>query len=244
MFSLLLKDLISDFYLYFFVKNVIFIDNILKKQECISYKSNFIIKMIFCQQFWQFQKRRLEKKKNSFEIFPGSGIEIRGYPLAPTYRYILYWLSSKLTSKMANWNYAKLAPGQVLSKTVCQPLQVPHTLCCFFLSSIWVKWAYKKWQAGIILNYKKILDVNLYTQKNRASVCKTLCPQHLLAPKYGQLNTVPYFHKKIGLYRKVKQVIYSSSPFHIATSNLADKVETPFAKAHNSRKISQHLFKC
>ena len=36
-----------------------------------------------------------------------------------------------------------------------------------------------------------------FTQKNnRASVCKTLCPQHLLAPKYGQVYTVPYFHTK------------------------------------------------
>ena len=157
--------------------------------------------------------------------------------------YILYWLSGKLTSKRASWNYAKLAPGQVLSKTVCQPLKVPHTLCCFLFSSIWVKWAYIKWPAGIILNYKKNSGCQ-FTQKSRASVCKTLCPQHLLTPKYGQVYTMPYFHKKIGLCRKVKQVIYSSSPFHAASSNLADKVEMPFAKVHNSRKTWQHLFKC
>ena len=50
-------------------------------------------------------------------------------------------------------------------------------------------------------------------------------------------------HKKNGLCRKVKQVIYSSSSFQTASSNLADKVEMPFAKVHNSRKIWQHLFK-
>ena len=81
-------------------------------------------------------------------------------------------------------------------QTVCQPLHVPHTLCWFFFSSIWVKWAYKRWRAGIILNYKKKFWMSIYTQKNRASVCKTLYPQHLLAPKYGQVYTVPYFHTK------------------------------------------------
>ena len=86
--------------------------------------------MILLSIILTISKRQLEK--NSFEILPGSGIEIRGCPLGPTYRYILYWLSDKLTSKRTSWNYAKLTSRQVLSKTVCQPLQVPRTLCCFF----------------------------------------------------------------------------------------------------------------
>ena len=145
--------------------------------------------MILLSTILTISKRRPEK--NSFEIPPGSGIEIRGCPFAPpswffrgqlnpesylplgqanlvvkylhrlnqnmyfwnftffimaqymvtlvcfsisyhtTYRYILYWISGKLTSKRASWNYAKLAPGQVLSEIVCPPLQVHHMVFRF-----------------------------------------------------------------------------------------------------------------
>ena len=119
--------------------------------------------MILLSTILTISKRRLEK--NSFEILPGSGIEITGCPLAPTYRYILYWLSGKSTSKRASWNYAKLAPGQVLSKTICQPLQVPHQF---------------EWNEHIKDNELelfwtlKTFWMSIYT-KNWASVCKTLC---------------------------------------------------------------------
>ena len=158
--------------------------------------------MILLSTILTISKRWLDK--NSFEILPGSGIEIRGYPLAPTYRYILYWLSGKLTSKRASWNYANLAPGQVLSKTICQPLQVSHTLCCFFFSSIWVKWAYKKWPAGIILNYKKILDVNLH-KKREPVFFKTLCPQHLLALNMAKFTQCLISTKKLDFAEKLNR---------------------------------------
>ena len=115
--------------------------------------------MILLSTILTISKRRLEK--NSFDILPGSGIEISGCPLASTYRYILFRLSGKLTSKRASWNYAKLAPRHVLSKTVCQPLQIRHTLCCFFLFINLSEMSIQRWRAGIILTYKKILDVNL-----------------------------------------------------------------------------------
>ena len=37
---------------------------------------------------------------------------------------------------------------------------------------------------------KKKMDVNLHKKKTTASVCKTLCPQHLLAPKYSQSKKI------------------------------------------------------
>ena len=52
--------------------------------------------------------------------------------------------------------------------------------------------------------------MSIFTKKNRASVCKTLhvYPQHLLAPKYGNFTQCLISTQKIGLCRKVKQVIY------------------------------------
>ena len=88
----------------------------------------------------------------------------------------------------------------------------------------------------LILTIKKS-GCQFTQKKNRANVCKTLCPQHLLAPKYGQVYTVPYFHKKNWLCRNVKQVIYSSFPFQTVSSTLADKVETPFAKSTTLEKF-------
>ena len=88
-----------------------------------SYHSNFIIKMILLSTILTISKRRLEK--NSFEILPGSGIEIRGCPLAPTYRHILYWLSGKLTSKRAVEIMPSLPPGKCFPK--------PYVNSCRFL---------------------------------------------------------------------------------------------------------------
>ena len=184
---------------------------------------------------------RLEK--NNFEILPGSWIEIRGCPLAHTYRYILYLLSGKLTSKRASWNYAKLAPVQVLSKTVCQPLQVPHTLVVFsFHQFEWNEqtkddepelfWTIKT--SGCQFTHKKNIEP-VFVKYYALSICLLLN-----MAKFTQclISTKPF-----GLCRKAKHVIYSSSPFQTASSNLADKVEMPFAKVHNSRKIWQHLLK-
>ena len=158
--------------------------------------------MILLSTILTISKRRPEK--NSFEILPGSGIEIRGRLLAPTYRYILYCISGKLTSKRASWNYAKLALGQVLSKTVRQPLQVPHTLCWFFFISIWVKWAYKTWRAGIILNYKKILDVNLHKNIEPVFV-KHYVPNICLPLNMPSLHSALFPHKNLDFAEKLKR---------------------------------------
>ena len=88
-------------------------------------------------------------------------VKLACFSISPhtTYWYILIWLSDKLTSKRASWNYAKLAPlGKCFPKSYVNPCRF---LIHFVFSSIWVKWAYKRWRVGIILNCKKNLDVNL-----------------------------------------------------------------------------------
>ena len=61
--------------------------------------------------------------------------------------------------------------------------------------------------------------------------------------KFTQCLTSKKKKKKKTKLDVVEKLIYSSSPFQTASSNLADKGEMPFAKVHNSRKIWQHLSK-
>ena len=81
--------------------------------------------------------------------------------------------------------------------------------------------------------YTKILE-SVFVKHYAPNICLPL-----IMAKFAQCRTST---KIIGLCRKIKQVMYSSSSFQTASSNLADKVEMPFAKVQNSRKIWQHLF--
>ena len=56
--------------------------------------------------------------------------------------------------------------------------------------------------------------------KTRADVCKTLCPQHMLAPKDGQVCTVPKFPI---LFLFTQKLIRYSTHHHL----LADQVSSP-----------------
>ena len=80
-------------------------------------------------------------------------------------------------------------------------------------------------------------------KETRAGVCKTLCPKHLLVPKYGQICSVVIPQKKKKNWTLLKRLIgnlliipYQLAKFQTSSSNLADKVGMPFAKGHNSRK--------
>ena len=92
-----------------------------------------------------------------------------------------------------------LTPGQVLSKIVCQPVQVPHTLCWVFFSSIEWNEHTKGDELELFWTIKK--PRCQFTQKTRASVCKTLYPQHLLAPKYG-LHSAVFPQKNLDFAQK------------------------------------------
>ena len=61
--------------------------------------------------------------------------------------YILYWLPGKLTIKRASWNYAKLAPWQVLSKIVCQPLLLLELLCVNYST---IPWFFRQWRVSTL----------------------------------------------------------------------------------------------
>ena len=92
----------------------------------------------------------------TFFIMPHYMVKLVCFSSFPhtTYRYILIWLLDKLTSKTASCNYAKLP-----SLAKCFPksyINLCRFLIHFVFSSIRVKWAYKRWRAGIILNYKNI----------------------------------------------------------------------------------------
>ena len=180
-------------------------------------------------------KRWLEK--NSFEILPGSGIEIRGSPLDPTYRYILYWLSGKLTSKRPS-----LPPGKCFPKPFVNPCRfLIHFVGFSFYQFEWIEhtkddelklfWMIKKFW---MLIYTKILEP-MFVKHYAPNTC---LPLNMAKFRQCRIST-----KIIGLCRKVKQVIYSSSPFQTASSHPADKVEMPFAKVHKSKIIWQYLFK-
>ena len=77
-------------------------------------------------------------------------------------------------------------------------------------------------------------------KKTRAGVCKTLCPQHLLAFKYGQIAraVIPQFFWTLlkRLTCNLFIISYQLTKFQTPSSNLADKVEMPFGKGYNSRK--------
>ena len=134
-----------------------------------------------------------------------------------TYWYILIWLSDKQKGKL---KLCQTCPsGQVLSKIVCQPLQVPHTLYIFINLS---EMSIKRWRAGIILNCKKTSGCQ-FTQKTRASVCKTLCPQHVLAPKYDQ-------SKKISNDQEQIQSDHTSCPQNQKGNHWIQKLTTVYEK--------------
>ena len=86
-------------------------------------------------------------------------------------------------------------------------LQVPHTLCCFFFSSIWMKWAYKRWRAGIFLNYKKILDVNLHKKKIEPVFVKhyMYTPNICLPLNMATLHSALFPHKKLDFAEKLNR---------------------------------------
>ena len=81
-----------------------------------------------------------------------------------------------------------------------------------------------------------------------ADVCKTLCTEHLLAPKYIAKFAAPQFHKNVwtllkSLTGNLFIIPYHLTKFQTPSSNLADKIEMPFAKGHNLRTIGHVLFK-
>ena len=70
----------------------------------------------------------------------------------------------------------------------------------------------------------------LKTQKTRAGVCKTLFPQHLLVPKYGQICSAVIPQKWILLKRLTGNLLiipHQLTKFQNPSSNLPDKVEMP-----------------
>ena len=88
--------------------------------------------------------------------------------------------------------------------------------------------------------------ISILNGKTSASVCKTLCPQSLLAPEDGQICKEPKFHKFLWNSLKVNHLIHSSSPISWPSFKLLAQILFEiscwqdfilnFSKGHNSRK--------
>ena len=76
--------------------------------------------------------------------------------------------------------------------------------------------------------------MSIYTQKIEPVFVKHYAPNICLPLNMAKFTQCLISTKKIGLCRKVKQVIYSSSQFQTASSNLADMVEMPFTKVQKN----------
>ena len=160
--------------------------------------------MILLSTILTISKRRLEK--NSFEILPGSWIEIRGCPLTPTYRYILYWLAASWQAKGQVEIMPSLPPGKCYPKPYVNPCGFLIHFVVFFFSSIWVKWAYKRWRAGIILNYKKFW-MSIYTHKKKREpvFVKHYAPNIWLPLNMAKFTQCLISTKQFGLCRKLNR---------------------------------------
>ena len=120
-----------------------------------------------------------------------------------------------------------------LEKTVLrffQVTEVPHTLCLFINLSEMSIQKMTSW------NYYKTFWMSVYTKILEPVFVKHYAPNICLPLNIAKFTQCRISTKIIRLSRKFKQVNYSSSPFQTASSNLADKVEMPFAQVHNSRK--------
>ena len=195
--------------------------------------------MILLSTIFTISKKRLVK--NSFEILPDSGIEIRGaYLPPPTGIYFIDYPASWQAKGQVE-SMQSLPLGKCFPKPYVNPCRFFIHFVVFFFSSIWVKLAYKRWR--VILNYKQFL-MSIYTKNKLEPVFVKHYASNICLPlNMAKFTQCSISIKQFGLCRKVKQVIYSSSPFQSTSSNVVDKVEMPFAEVHNSSKTWQHLFK-
>ena len=199
--------------------------------------------MIFSTIILTISKRWLEK--NSYEILPGSGNEIRGCPLAtpPPHTHnivLIIWQVDKQKGKLKLCQACPRASAFYVNP--CRILI--HFVGFSFHQFEWNEHT-KDDELEIFWTIKEFW-MSIYTHKKIEPVfVKHYAPNICLPLNMAKFTQwVISSKKKIGLCRKVKQIIYSSSPFQTASSNLADKVEMHFAKVHNFRKNWQHLFKC
>ena len=157
----------------------------------------------------------------TFFIMAQYMVELVCFSISPhtSYKYVLIWSPGKLTSKRASWNYAKLDPlASAFQNRMSTPAGSSYTLS--FHQFEWNEDT-KDDELELFWTIKK--SGCQFTQKTRASVCKTLCPQHLLAPKYGQ-------SKKISNDQELIQSDHTSCPQNQKGNNWIQKLTTVYEK--------------
>ena len=101
--------------------------------------------------------------------------------------------------------------------------------------------------------YNRLLQVGVLTEPacrlymSKVGVCKTLCPQHMLAPNYGQNCNVPKFHKFLWNLLKKQSgnlfiIPYQLTKFQASSSNsfryiLLTSLKCTFQRAIAPEKI-------